>query len=389
MTARRIRALMGVPGPRGRAAPAWLSGALVAVLLGVSWALSTAGGGAGVIPPHWFYVPIALGAARFGYVGATITGVAAGLLAGPLLPLSTEAGTSQPLSDWGTRGAFFLLIGLAVAWAVDLYRAAVYDLRSIRSVTRALMGTADDRPPEAVSVGQRRIRAALAPGALEIVLHPVVELSARRAVGYEALSRFRLEPPRPPNEWFAEAWSVGLGVDLEMTAVEAALPALEALPEDRFLAVNLSPATVLSGRLDGLGRDARRLVVEMTEHVPVSDYAALGDALRTLRGRGIRFAVDDAGAGYASLRHLIRTAPDIIKIDLGLVRGIDQDLLLRSVTRALANFGEQSGALVVAEGIETEGELRTLRALGVEYGQGYLFGHPVPLRRILNEPVTV
>lgn len=360
----------------------------MAFLLATCWAISAAVGGAGVIPPHWFYLPIAVAAARFRFIGAVAVALGSGLLAGPLLPLDVAAGTSQAPLDWTARTAFFLGIGLVMAWSVDLHRAAVFELRSIRSVAQALMGSAHRGSPERVNLKRARIRAALGPGALEIVLHPVVKLEDRVPIGYEALSRFRLEPRRPPNEWFAEAWGVGLGLELEIAALEASLPALEEFPGNEFLSVNLSPAAVLSGGLLELGAVADRLVVEMTEHVPVGDYRALNEALSPLRSKGIRFAVDDAGAGYASLRHLIRVAPDIIKIDLGLVRGIDENLLLRSVARALVNFGEQSGAMVVAEGIETEEELRTLRALGVEFGQGYLFGRPGRLGDLLHIAAT-
>lgn len=117
----------------------------------------------------------------------------------------------------------------------------------------------------------------------------------------------------------------------------------------------------------------------MTEHVPVSDYGPLVTAIEDLRGRGIRIAVDDAGAGYASLRHLIQLRPDVIKIDITLVRGIDENPLLRSMTAALIGFGNEIGAAVVAEGVETAGELEALREAGATYGQGYLFSQPQPL----------
>ena len=381
---RRIRAIMGVPGPQDTASPGWVSAVAILVLLILFWTLSRVVGGAGVVPPHWFYLPIAAGAARFRYAGALVVAAAAGVLAGPLLPLQVSTGAPQSATDWVGRTGFFIALGLFVAWAIDLYREATHELRSSGGVARALMGGSRETPHPLATGERSRIRAAMAPGALEIVLHPVVSLASGEPVGYEALSRFRLDPERPPDRWFTEAWGVGLGVDLELLAVERAMGALQGL-NGGFLAVNISPATVLSEQFARIAPDlpCERLVLEMTEHVPVADYEKLNEAMRPLRERGVRFAVDDAGAGYASLRHAIHLAPDIIKIDIGLVRGIDENLLLRSVARALVNFGEQSGAMVVAEGIEQETELRILQTLGVEYGQGFLFGRPAPLEDLV------
>lgn len=376
---RRARAFMGIPEPRDTPAPSWISAVLVGLLLALSWQVSLALGGAGVVPPHWFYVPIAFASARFGYFGGIPVALAAGILAGPLLPASVDGEVGQHFSDWASRTGFFVAIAAFLAWLVGLYRHAASQLRSSRAVARAMMGTVEFDPMPR-SAGRERIRAALKPGALSVVVQPIVHLASGEPVGFEALARFSVEPRRPPNEWFTEAWSVDLGVELEMAALQAAVELLPDLPSG-YLSVNLSPATLLSAHFRRsmwtLPRD--RLVVEMTEHVPVSDYDALGEALAELRARGVRFAVDDAGAGYASLRHVIRLDPDVIKVDVGLVRGLDENPLLRSVTRALIAFGEDAGAQVVAEGVETQAEARTLRALGANYAQGYLFSAPMPL----------
>ncbi len=215
-------------------------------------------------------------------------------------------------------------------------------------------------------------------GALEMVFQPIADLHTGRIRGVEALARFHQEPRRPPNVWFDEAASVSRGNQLELAAVGAAVGALEHLPEDVFLSVNLSPEAVLDPGLDDLldSCSADRLVIEVTEHAPVQDYPALLARLDKLRGVGARVAVDDAGAGFAGLQHVLRLRPEILKLDIALTDGIDHDPARRALSTALVSFADEIGAVIVAEGIETREELATLRALGVPWGQGYHLGRP-------------
>lgn len=223
-----------------------------------------------------------------------------------------------------------------------------------------------------------RIEQALQPGALAIVCQPLVDLRDGLVLGAEALSRFAVEPLRPPDVWFAEAAEVGLGAELELHAVHAALAQLAALPADVFLSVNVSPSTIMAPRFAEVSNhpEADRLVVEVTEHAPVADYDALAAGLRDGRRRGLRLAIDDAGAGYASLQHILRLDPDLIKLDVALTRDIDTDGRRRALAAALIHFAGEIGAVVVAEGIETRDELTALRALGATIGQGYHLGRP-------------
>jgi EAL domain-containing protein (putative c-di-GMP-specific phosphodiesterase class I) len=223
----------------------------------------------------------------------------------------------------------------------------------------------------------RRLDRVREDGELEVVFQPIVDLASLQPLAYEALARFRGRPLRPPEAWFREAETVGVGAELELLAVAEAIRSLERLPAGVFLAVNVSPETVaLSAFARLVTPCAERLIVEVTEHAAVRDYQAIQAATAALRARGLRLAVDDTGAGYASLRHILRLRPDIIKLDMSLTRGIDQDRATAAMTSALVTFGEQTGAIVTAEGIETAGELRHLRSLGLRYGQGYLLGRP-------------
>jgi EAL domain-containing protein (putative c-di-GMP-specific phosphodiesterase class I) len=215
---------------------------------------------------------------------------------------------------------------------------------------------------------------------LAIHVQPIVELATREPVGFEALARFRSLPPRPPNEWFAEAAALELGSQLELTTIERAVTLLPRLPETAYLSLNCSHRTVASADLLALlEADAKRLVVEITEHEPVEAYDELAASLQPLRDLGVRIAIDDAGAGYASLRHTLAVSPDIVKVDISLTRSIDLDRGRRALASALISFADEMDMTIIAEGIETEAELTTLADLGVRYGQGYHLAEPAAL----------
>jgi EAL domain-containing protein (putative c-di-GMP-specific phosphodiesterase class I) len=214
-----------------------------------------------------------------------------------------------------------------------------------------------------------------------MVYQPIVDLAGGHTVGVEALARFDCVPQRSPAAWFAEAAEVGLAVELDLAAVEASLGALDWLPEDVFLSVNVSPATAISGRLHEClhGVPSNRIVLELTEHTRIDDYDALRTALDELRHQGARVAVDDAGAGYAGLQQILRLRPDIVKLDLEFTRTIDADPVRRALATSLVTFGRDTGELIIAEGIETPEEFETLERLGVCWGQGFYLAPPGPL----------
>lgn len=209
---------------------------------------------------------------------------------------------------------------------------------------------------------------------------PLVNLSDGSVPIVEALCRFDPEPYRSPDQWFADAWRAGLGLELELAALEGAAAHLDALPRGARLAVNLSPQVVIDPMLaEVLVRcGPERFVIELTEHVAIEDYACVRRALGCLSERGVRFAVDDAGAGYASFSHILNLAPDIIKLDRELIRGIDADPVRRSLAASLVRFAAEIGATVVAEGVETPTELYTVHELGIPLAQGHLIALPRP-----------
>jgi EAL domain-containing protein (putative c-di-GMP-specific phosphodiesterase class I) len=221
-------------------------------------------------------------------------------------------------------------------------------------------------------------------GAFNLAFQPIWDFRSG-PTGFEVLCRFTPEPYRSPDKWFADAHRVERGIDLEIAVLQKALACLDAFPESIFLSVNASPLTVISGRLTTLLKsvDAKRIALEITEHAEVSDYSALIGELAPLRAAGLRLAIDDAGAGYSSLQHIVQLTPDIIKLDMSLTRAVDTDPARRALTSALIYFARETGSIIVAEGIETESELDTLRILGVPKGQGYFLGRPMDLASAL------
>jgi EAL domain-containing protein (putative c-di-GMP-specific phosphodiesterase class I) len=225
---------------------------------------------------------------------------------------------------------------------------------------------------------ERRIDGALVAGVLTMVFQPVADLTTGKVTGAEALARFACEPHRSPNEWFAEADEIGRGSELELAAIAAAVDQLDRFPPDAFMAVNTSPATAMTAEFNALMAryPADRLVLELTEQTRISDYDMLLSSLGPFRQRGGRIAIDDTGAGYASLQHLCRLSPDIIKLDISLTRGIDTDPARRALASSLVTFATEIGATIIAEGIETPGDLAALQRIGIPWGQGYHLARP-------------
>ena len=225
---------------------------------------------------------------------------------------------------------------------------------------------------------ESRLRPVIDAGGPLVLLQPIVDLATGTRTGAEALSRFPREWGKAPDVCFAEAHSVGLGHRLELLALERAAEHLAVA--SGYVAMNVSPATFLRPEcvalLDRLPLD--RVLLELSEHDRVEDYDALAAVLAPLRARGLRLAVDDVGAGFSSLRHIVQTSPDVLKLDRSIVDGVAGDQVLKTLVRALVEFAHGCGAKVVAEGIETAVDAAVLLELEVDLGQGWHFGRPAP-----------
>ena len=209
---------------------------------------------------------------------------------------------------------------------------------------------------------------------------PISHLGSGEIVGAEALTRFISAPFRSPDQWFIEADSINRGPEIEFLALKMAMLAAADIPAHIYVAVNLSPSACLDPRLGEVVRNSGlkpgRIVVELTERSAVADYACLAAALAPLRSAGIRIAIDDVGAGFSSMRHILRLSPELIKLDRTIVAGIDTNPNQRALCAAMVSFSSQIGASLIAEGIETEAELAAVTEVGINTGQGYLLGRP-------------
>jgi EAL domain-containing protein (putative c-di-GMP-specific phosphodiesterase class I) len=284
----------------------------------------------------------------------------------------THADTTRRLGR--VRGALDAALSVAALSACVAWVAGEVGLRPLRDrfdIRRRALVTA-------------QINGLLTRADLRIVFQPIISTDTGRLVGAEALSRFEAfnpaDPPDPPDAVFARAATVGLGVELEVLAIRIALLAAEALPEDLYVSVNASPGAVLSPHLLDALLSSRiplhRVVLEITEHVSVPDYKQLTSRIDELRDLGVRLAVDDAGAGFASFRHILRLAPEYIKLDRTLIENIAEDPARRALAAAVVLFAFEMGSAVVAEGVETLAELRMTQTLGIDAVQGYLLGRP-------------
>ena len=360
--------------------PPWLIMLLIASLLVGCWTLVWAAGGSRTAFPHLFYVPIVLSAVPFGIRGGALVGAAAMVLAGPLMPLDVAAGEPQELVNWLARGGFFIAIGAISGTTTRALR------RSFEvGLTDQLWGEVED-------AGSRqgldddpcwagRIRRTLDLGTFHTVFQPIYGLSSGRIIAVEALTRFEDEPTAPPDVWFDHARRAGLGLELELATLEAAFEASHDRPDDVALSFNASPQLLTDPRLLSLLRsvDGTNLVVEVTEHDVIDDYHQVSRALAMLRMLGLEVAIDDAGAGFASLRHIVRLEPDLIKLDRSLTQGLSGDPVRRALADALLQFAERTDSRIIVEGIETPSDLAAWRELGAHAAQGFLLGRPGPL----------
>jgi EAL domain-containing protein (putative c-di-GMP-specific phosphodiesterase class I)/CheY-like chemotaxis protein len=242
------------------------------------------------------------------------------------------------------------------------------------SVLGAVAGPAIANRRQA-AIDRAELRRVLTGRAFSPVFQPIVKLSTRGVVGYEALTRFT--DRTNPEARFERAAAAGLGFEFELAAIDAALKAAPTVVDAGFLSLNVSPGLlVMHGKRlrRALARWRGEIVLEVTEHAPIANYDAFRAALG--RFRRVELAIDDAGAGYNSLRHILELGAAWVKLDITLVRGIDHDPLRQALVAGLARFGKVSGQHVIAEGVERQQEADTLLDLGVEFGQGYLFGRP-------------
>lgn len=303
-----------------------------------------------------------------------------GSYGGQMLASGLRAAAYAPIHG-PTSLVGLLMMGTSTAASAEQIGDQFPALLSFAAIAGALLGPALERHNEQVEA-RSAIEVIIAEGAFEPVFQPVVELATERVVGYEALTRF-VDGARPA-ERFAEAWMLGVGRDLELACTRRSVDAAGALPRDTWIGLNASPALLDGPELAAILAAMRRdVLIEITEHAAVPDYAALHEAIAAF-GSLVRVAVDDAGAGYSGFQRILELRPDLIKLDIAVVRGVDGDPARQALVAGMVHFARQTDSQLLAEGIETRAESEALLELGVELGQGFLFGRPESVRSTIG-----
>jgi diguanylate cyclase (GGDEF)-like protein len=294
-------------------------------------------------------------------------------------PIPFSAGISVCPELATTRSALYAQADAALYWCKRHGRSSIDVFDASR-----------DRGPnvEATSELSASIARVITDSRLRPVYQPIVELTTGRVIGFEGLIRPAAESGfADPASLFQAADSVGRTVELDQACLQAVVAGARAMPVDQLLTLNVSPRTVEAPHFsaDSLlailvrnGIAPERVVVELTERESVEDVLRLQSNLAALQRAGVRVAADDVGAGNAGLRLLSQFRFDIVKIDLTLVQDSTERASSRAVLRSLRDLAGRWGASVIAEGLETVSQLRTVRELGMTAGQGYLLGRPMP-----------
>jgi EAL domain-containing protein (putative c-di-GMP-specific phosphodiesterase class I) len=363
------RGLLVASGTSDRSAAAVVVGGLAA-----SWLVSYLEGGAGRVPPHWFYLPIIFAAVRFGFRAALVTSLTAGVLAGAFLPEFVDRGAAQAGTEWQIRVAFFVMIGQVVALLVSRPAATrVEELRRLRLCEGIRRGLQRDE--------------------FHLAFQPVVDLSTGVVVGTEALLRWSppAGSPIPPGEFIPvaeESDVIGpLGEWVLARAIAQGAEWVRALPEcsEFAMGVNISARQMVPGLVgqvdEALRREGlapHRLVLEITESALIDDVDACVELLSSLKELGVRLAIDDFGTGHCSLSYVQQFPVDIIKIDRSFITDIETNPVSAAVAGGIVELAHKLGTRALAEGIETAGQLAMLQSMNCELGQGFYLGRPAP-----------
>jgi EAL domain-containing protein (putative c-di-GMP-specific phosphodiesterase class I) len=239
-----------------------------------------------------------------------------------------------------------------------------------------------DGGPEARALPD--VRSILDEGGFQTVFQPIFELESRAVVGFEALTRF---DAGAPEVVFAAAQAQGVRAELEELTMTGAFRAAGSLPAAALLHVNVSSDVIRAHEplATLLAEHGWLVVLELTEDVAVGDYRSFRAGIDRL-GPDVMLAVDDAGAGFASLRHILELRPQFVKLDGSIVRGIGASPAKQALVAGLSYFAIRTGSVLIAESIESASAVRTLLDLGVSLGQGYYLGRPVPAGDLARTP---
>jgi EAL domain-containing protein (putative c-di-GMP-specific phosphodiesterase class I)/GGDEF domain-containing protein len=227
----------------------------------------------------------------------------------------------------------------------------------------------------------RKLRSILTGHRITTLYQPIFDLQARRAIGFEALSRGPKGEFGSPDVLFRIAYEADLAMKLDKACREHAMDAIGKLPTDQLLFINMEPGSIFDPTLMQSipKRRVRQVVFEITEHAAIADFQTFRQAVQIVKQSGFKFAMDDVGSAYSGLRIISMIEPDYIKLDMELTRDARHTRVKLELLKAIAGFCTDAGIPMIVEGIETQEELDTVTELGVRLVQGYLIGRPAKL----------
>lgn len=354
----------------------WVAASSVVAMLAVFGVITYAVGGTSVVPPHWFYIPIAIAGARFGLMAALVTALASGIISGPIMPADVSAAIAQRPSDWLIRTGFFLTIGTVVPVLLRRTAHGVIEHRDQEASARDL--------DEAMRQSQFRLH-----------FQPIVSVESGEVTGAEALLR-----RESPDEGLVSAERIvptaeatGRIVPIGTWVIDEACATLNtwsaALGDSSFvMSVNVAAAQLHGGDLVGIVLDALSrhsidpslLCLEITESSVIEDLPGAIRVLTELREAGVAVAIDDFGTGFSSLSYLRYLPFDTIKIDGHFLQDLGHDEDAQAMIRNVATLARDLHKETVAEHVETGVQWRNVALSGCTHGQGHFFSPPLPDR---------
>jgi EAL domain-containing protein (putative c-di-GMP-specific phosphodiesterase class I)/GGDEF domain-containing protein len=272
-----------------------------------------------------------------------------------------------------------IYVGAATLFRNPKIRMERLIYRGIREASQAARGAKEWERSRKIA----DLKTLLREGAVFMEYHPIIVTATESVYGYEALARGRRTGLRSPEVLLEVAAEANLLWELSRLLRKRAVEGIRGeLERGQYLFLNVDPHDFNDPEFrdltpESLGVDDPNLIVlEITERTAISDYPKLQEYIKVFRDRGFRFAVDDAGSGYAGLGSIANLNPDYIKLDISLISNIDTNFLKQNLVETLVGFAENHGAMVVAEGVERQEEFETVRQIGVHLTQGFLFHRP-------------
>ncbi len=282
----------------------------------------------------------------------------------------------------------------------EYYRSPILPSEYLRSIPRAPRAQFLSNPilSQEKELAMTPLREIIEQRKLNALFQPIIDLKSSEFLGFEGLIRGPSDSPlHSPINLFGAATREGLSLEIEMLSRQTVLEAfaMQNLPGNLFL--NVSPQTLAdpsfkNGQtlefMRGLNIDPARVVIEITENQPTYDFEEMRSALLLYRTMGFKIAIDDLGEGFSSLRLWSELRPEFIKIDMHFVQGVDHDPIKLQFLKSIQSIAESCGTHVIAEGVETEAELRVVRDIGIALGQGYFIARPNPTPQLLASAET-